>query len=85
MVKRASLGALLLASVFVVGGCRLVAPGLESVGGAQCGGYVCGPSKTQMIVRQWARDTRKNERFIDNYLLNYDINDPYRGDCLVGY
>ena len=85
MVKGITLAILLMASTFVVGGCRFVAPVLEGVGGANCAGCNNGPGKTNMIVRQWARDTRKNERFVDHYLLNYDINDPYRGDCLVGY
>jgi hypothetical protein len=85
MVKGIVLAALLLTATVAVGGCRFVAPALESVSGAECGPCGAGPSKTQMIMRQWARDTRKNEQFFDQYLLNYDINDPYRGDCLAGY
>ena len=84
-MKRTSLAILLLAAVFTVGGCRFGAPILESTGGANCGTNRCGPSKTQMILRNWGRDARKNEQFVDQYFLNYDVNDPYRGDCLVGY
>jgi len=84
-MKRTSLAILLLAAVFTVGGCRVIAPGLESIGGANCACNHAGPTKAQMILRQWGRDARKNEQFIDQYALNYDINDPYRGDCLVGY
>jgi hypothetical protein len=84
-MKRTSLAILLLAAVFTVGGCRLGAPVLESAGGANCGGNRCGPSKSQMLLRNWGRDARKQEQFIDQYFLNYDVNDPYRGDCLVGY
>ena len=84
-VRASVLVVLLFMATFASGGCRVVAPSLESLGGAECGPCNPGPTKTQMILREWARDTRKNERFIDQYLLNYDINDPYRGDCLVGY
>ena len=28
---------------------------------------------------------RHQERFVDQYFFNYDINDPYRGDCITGY
>jgi hypothetical protein len=85
MVKGIVLAALLVTSMVAFGGCRLAAPALESVGGAECGPSSVGPSKTQMILRQWGRDQRSNERFVDNYFLNYDVNDPYRGDCLAGY
>ena len=85
MAKGISLAVILLASAFFVGGCRFAAPVLEGVGGANCHGCTGGPSKSSMIVRNWARDARKNERLVDQYFLNYDINDPYRGDCLVGY
>ncbi len=85
MFKVISLAVLLFVATISVGGCRVVAPGLESLGGAETGGGNIGPTKTQMILRQWGRDTRKNERFVDQYFLNYDINDPYRGDALVGY
>ena len=85
MAKGITLAVILLASAFVVGGCRFAAPVLEGVGGANCAGCQGGPGKSSMIVRQWARDARKNERLVDQYLFNYDINDPYRGDCLVGY
>ena len=82
---RASLAILVLVTVgLAFGGCRVVRPALSEVGGAGC--YTQpGPSKTSMIVRQWERDAHKNERFVDQYFLNYDIDDPYRGDCLVGH
>ena len=82
---RASLAILLLVTVgLAFGGCRVMRPALSELGGAQC--YKQGgPSKTSMIVRQWERGAAKNERFVDQYFLNYDINDPYRGDCLVGH
>ena len=85
MVKVITLAVLLFAAAIFVGGCRFGAAGLESVSGAECGGGNIGPSKTSMIVRNWARDMRKQERFVDKHFLNYDINDPYRGDCLAGY
>ena len=78
MVKRMSLVALLVAATFSISGCRFAAPALESMGGRGC-------TKTQAILNQWGRDARKNERFVDQYAFNYDINDPYRGDRLVGY
>ena len=82
---RASLAILLLVSVgLAFGGCRIVRPPLQELGGAGCYKQA-GPSKTSMIVRQWERDSGHNERFVDKYFLNYDINDPYRGDCLVGH
>ena len=85
LIKRAACVVLLLVTVgLAFGGCRAVAPALEGISGADCCEQA-GPSKENMIVRQWARDTRKNERFVDTYFLNYDINDPYRGDCLVGH
>lgn len=78
MVKRISLAAFLVVAMFSFSGCRMGAPLLESMGGSGC-------TKTQAILNQWGRDARKNERFVDKYAFNYDINDPYRGDRLVGY
>ncbi|MDA1194109.1 MAG: hypothetical protein O2894_02910 [Planctomycetota bacterium] len=85
MGKGIALAVILVAASFFVGGCRFGAPLLEGLGGANCNGCSGGPGKSNMIVRNWARDARKGEQFIDQYLFNYDINDPYRGDCLVGY
>ena len=82
MLKCISLAILLAILVVPFTGCRFVAPGLESLSGA---GSYSERTKTDQIIGQWARDTRKNERFVDTYFLNYDINDPYRGDYLVGY
>ena len=85
MVARTTIAILLLVTVgLAFGGCRIVRPALQEVGGAGCYKQP-GPSKTSMIVRQWERDAAKNERFVDQYFLNYDVNDPYRGDCLVGH
>lgn len=86
IVKRVSiLATLLMACAASLGGCRAAAPALEGLGGRDC--QHCGSfgDKNRAIVSQWGRDMRKNERLFDQYLFNYDINDPYRGDCLVGY
>jgi hypothetical protein len=71
----------------MLGGCRFGAPLLEDLGGCPgCGGSACAPdTKTKAILRQQARNAREQERFIDQYFFNYDIHDPYRGDCLSGW
>ena len=86
MVKRLCLIAGLLLVVSAMPGCRLGAPILEDMGGCpySCHGTSC-DTKTRAILREWGRDARHQERFIDTYFLNYDINDPYRGDCVVGW
>ena len=70
----------------VCSGCRFGAPVLEDVGGCpySCHGTAC-DTKTRAIVREWGRNARHQEQMIDTYLLNYDIHDPYRGDCVVGW
>ncbi len=85
MVKRLSLVMLLAFVGLGVSGCRFAAPALEEAGGCGRAGGCRGDSKSKAILRQWGQDARKNERFVDNYFLNYDINDPYRGDCVSGY
>ena len=81
----------LLAFVFVAGiamsGCRFAAQGIETATCANCAGNDrCGAQgKWNAMWRQQARNFRKNERCVDNLFFNYDVNDPYRGDCLVGY
>lgn len=84
MVKRLTMVALLLTVGFAFSGCRF-AGGLESACGREC--QECGAfgNKNCAIMRQWGRDARKSERCIDHLFFNYDVNDPYRGDCLVGY
>jgi hypothetical protein len=85
MSKRLSLFAFILVACCSFMSCRAAAPALETLSGRDCQG--CGDfgAKNRAIVGQWARDMRANERLIDNHLLNYDINDPYRADCYVGY
>jgi hypothetical protein len=85
MLKRLSLAVGLIAALGAFGGCRFMAPVAENVGGCPPGSTACAGAKNRAIVRQWGRNLRKQERFIDTYFLNYDINDPYRGDCLTGY
>jgi hypothetical protein len=85
MLKRLSLMVGLIAALGAFGGCRFVAPVAESVGGCPPGSSASMGQKNKAIMRQWGRDLRKGERFVDQYFLNYDINDPYRGDCLTGY
>jgi hypothetical protein len=81
MLKRIALAAGLVLAGVSATGCRLAAPAYESMGGySQCG--QC-DSKTKMILRQQGRNSRHIEEFMDTYFLNYDINDPYRGDYLV--
>ena len=89
MLKRFALVAIIGLICVVATGCRFGAPLLEDMGGyGKCGCNDC--TKTKMIIRNWARDARHQERCIDNLFLNYDINDPYRGDylptdCWCGY
>ena len=96
MIKRLGLVFGFMAVLVLFGGCRFLAPVAESWGGCPCGahGVCCCPSncdtnfcdtKTRAMWRQWGRCMRKQERFIDTYFFNYDINDPYRGDCITGY
>jgi hypothetical protein len=89
MVKRFALVVFVLGSI-ALSGCRFVAPVFEEAGGCGraggCGcpgGAGCGPdTKSKAMLRQWGADARRNEQFVDTYFFNYDINDPYRGDCL---
>lgn len=92
MVKRLCLVLSLAALLCAMPGCRVAAPVLESWGGCPGGGGCCGgpprlgcDTKTRAMMRQWGADARRGERTVDTYLFNYDINDPYRGDCVVGY
>ena len=81
MLKRLSMVALLVTMGFAMSGCRL-GGNLEGACGRQC---LCDDGKGCAILHQWGRDARKSERCIDHLLFNYDVNDPYRGDCVVGY
>jgi hypothetical protein len=81
MVKRLTLVLVLVMASMSIGGCRFMAPALESAGGY--GGCSGGQTKSQMILRQWGRDARRGEEIVDTYLLNYDLNNPYRGDYYV--
>jgi hypothetical protein len=89
MVKRFALVMLLVGAGLATSGCRFVAPVLEEAGGCGCNrgcGDACAPdTKSKAMLRQWGADARRNEQFIDTYFFNYDINDPYRGDCVSGY
>ena len=81
MLTRMALAAGLVLTGVFASGCRVAAPAYENMGGYnQCG--AC-DSKTKMILRQQGRNSRHIESFVDTYFLNYDINDPYRGDTLV--
>lgn len=81
MLKRLTLVALLVTVGFAFSGCRF-AGGLESA----CGRDVPDRNgKNCAILQQWGRDARKSERAIDNMFFNYDTNDPYRGDPVVGF
>ncbi len=86
MQKRLALVFALMLGSPLLGGCRFAAPVLEDVGGCpySCHMGAC-DTKTKAMLRQWGADARRNERFIDEYFFNYDIHDPYRGDCVVGY
>ena len=81
MLKQVALVAGLVVAGLAASGCRVVAPGLEEVSGYSAGGG--STTKTQMILRQQARGARNVEEFVDTYFLNYDSNDPYRGDFTV--
>jgi hypothetical protein len=81
MLTRIALAAGLALAVMTATGCRLAAPAFESAGGYNHPGQC--DSKTKMILRQQGRNSRHIEEFVDTYFLNYDINDPYRGDILV--
>ena len=85
MFKRLSLFALIIDASSSLVGCNGVASGLETLSGRDCHGCGSYGDKNRAILGQWARDARYEERFIDKHFLNYDIDDPYRGDCLVGY
>ncbi|MHC5010072.1 MAG: hypothetical protein ACYTG6_03860 [Planctomycetota bacterium] len=86
MLKRLSLVFGLVLVVGALSGCRLGAPAAESLGGYPYGAHGSfSDTKSKAILRQWGRDAREGERFIDQYFLNYNINDPYRGDALVGW
>ncbi len=85
MSKRLSLFVVLLVAAGGLAGCRAAAPALEDLSGRDCAGCGTFGDKNRSILGQWARDMRSNERLFDHHVLNYDVNDPYRGDCLVGY
>ncbi|MFV1959632.1 MAG: hypothetical protein ACC662_09500 [Planctomycetota bacterium] len=86
MVKSLLLVAGFMMLVGGLGGCRLAAAALESVGGCPYPSHGAGhDTKTKAMFRQWGHDARSGEQFIDQYFLNYDVNDPYRGSCWVGY
>ena len=83
--RLALLAAVLGVSLMGFNGCRAAAPALEDLSGndcVDCGHFI---QKSKRIMANWGRDMRESERAIDHLLLNYDVNDPYRGDCLVGY
>ena len=82
MLKRLTMVALLVTVGFAFSGCRF-AGGLDSACGRTS--TACDDGKNCAILNQWGRDARKSERAIDHMFFNYDINDPYRGDYLVGY
>ena len=79
MLKRITFVLLLVMMVAPMAACRMYAPLMEDLGG----GGVSGMSKTQMILSQQGRNARMQEEFVDTYFLNYDRNDPYRGDYYV--
>ena len=86
MQKRLLLMVGLVLVVGMLGGCRFAAPVLEDVGGCPGACHMGGcDTKTKAIFRQWGQDAREGEAFIDEYFLNYNRCDPYRGDCYVGY
>ena len=85
MLKRLSLVMLLCVLCVAASGCRFGAPVLEQIGGCGCSACAGPDNKTKAMFRGWARSARKQERCIDQNFLNYDINDPYRMDCLAGY
>lgn len=86
MWKRLTLLAGLVLAMGLVSGCRFIAPPLESWGGSPYSthGTMC-DTKSKAIMREWGRDARHGEQFVDQYLLNYDVHDPYRGDTVVGW
>jgi len=81
MVKRLSLVLLLLMVGVAFSACHAVEPALNSMSGV---GSSANASHADMILRQWGADAKRNERLYDNYFLNYDVNDPYRGDRVAG-
>ena len=85
-MKRISLVIAIVAVMGCLGGCRFAAPLAESAGGHPYSAHgCCGDTKTKAILRQWGRDARRGEQFVDQYFLNYNIHDPYRGDPVVGW
>lgn len=86
MHKRLLLVAALVIAANLLGGCRFAAPVFEDLGGCPSACHMGGcDTKTKAMFRQWGSDARCGEQFIDQYFLNYDIHDPYRGDCKAGY
>lgn len=83
MLKRLTMLAVLVTVGFAFSGCRFAGSAFEGACGRDC--TQCDDGKNCAILNQWGRDMRKNERCVDHLFFNYDVNDPYRGDCLVGY
>lgn len=81
MLKRLCLVLGLAALVVSLSGCCGGASAfVESVGG-------CCPVQAppKRILCHQARQMRLQQEFLDTYFLNYDVHDPYRGDCYLGY
>lgn len=84
MLKRLTLVLVVVSMVSPLAACRFAAPALEDMSANCCGSCSDGcTTKTDMILRQWARDARRGEECIDAMFFNYDRNDPYRGDYYV--
>ena len=82
MLKRLALVLVLAAMAMPISACRFMATAAEDVGGYGSCDDGC-MTKTKLMVRQQGRHLRECEALIDQYIWNYDINDPYRADYLV--
>jgi hypothetical protein len=80
MVRRLGIVFALVVVVTGLAGCYGISRGLGAVGG--CDSITLG-SPTCAYARAWSRNAWHQQQFIDQYFLNYDVNDPYRCDCPI--
>jgi hypothetical protein len=80
MVRRLAVLMGVLVLVTGLAGCYTGSRALGSVSG--CNSVTLG-SPVCTYARAWSRNMWHQQQFIDQYFLNYDVNDPYRCDCPI--
>src|SRR5687768_579763 len=81
MVRR--LGVLMGVLVLVTGLSGCLYTGSRALGSVSgCNSVTLG-SPTCSYTRAWSRNMWHQQQFVDQYFLNYDVNDPYRCDCPI--